>query len=57
MFISRGKSRPLMSFDVRVEQKSLGKVTELVGQNSLVGQSSHHGISSGKWTAKQPFLA
>jgi hypothetical protein len=26
-----------MSFDVRVGQKSLGKVTELVGQNSLVG--------------------
>jgi hypothetical protein len=24
-----------MSFDVRVGQKSLGKVTELVGQNSL----------------------
>jgi hypothetical protein len=25
-----------MSFDVRVGQKSLGKVTELVGQNSSV---------------------
>jgi hypothetical protein len=24
-----------MNFDVRVRQKSLGKVTELVGQNSL----------------------
>jgi hypothetical protein len=26
-----------MNFDVRVRQKSLGKVTELVGQNSLGG--------------------
>jgi transglutaminase-like putative cysteine protease len=31
-----------MSFDVRVRQKSLGKVTELVGQNSLAFDGSEH---------------
>jgi hypothetical protein len=42
-----------MNFDVRVGQKSLRKVTELVGQNSLEFQSKNAGSSVkkvAKWT-------